>query len=424
LVVSTAPTYAQVNKILWEEIRKHYIEHGLPGKITQSDEWKIPVEGFDDKGNRRIVEKQVAFGRRPADMDMSAFQGLHRPDGVLFLIDEAVGCPEMIFTAAEVNTTADNCRILAIANPDDYQSAFGKIFKRNDSTWNKLTISALDTPNFTGEKVSEKLAQLLPQPSWVEDMKVQWGEDSSRFKSKILAEFPDESDSMFFTQSAIDKAVDANVQDDANVPCVLGVDIARMGDDYSCVYTNRGGRLRCFDSWNKVPLTETADRIHAAALATGAHEVRIDGSGIGAGVIDMLVNHATYSYSPYTVVAMIGSGRSPDTLRWLNARALYFDQLRQQMAEGSLDIDFDDEKLLDEMLMIKYKFSPKGAIQIESKDDMRSRGIKSPDNLDAAVYAAADISNLLATPGMGIGDMVVLDPWEMLQLDERRGMPI
>jgi hypothetical protein len=396
----------------------------LPGKITQSDEWKVPVEGLDEKGNRRVIEKQVAFGRRPADMDMSAFQGLHRPDGVLFLIDEAVGCPEMIFTAAEVNTTADNCRILAIANPDDYQSAFGKIFKRNDPTWNKLTISAMDTPNFTGEKVSEKLAQLLPQPSWVEDMKVQWGADSSRFKSKILAEFPDESDSMFFTQSAIDKAVDANVQDDANVPCVLGVDIARMGDDYSCIYTNRGGRLRCFDSWNKVPLTETADRIHAAALATGAHEVRIDGSGIGAGVIDMLVNHSSYSYAPYTVVAMIGSGRSPDTLRWLNARALYFDQLRQQMAEGSLDIDFDDEKLLDEMLMIKYKFSPKGAIQIESKDDMRSRGIKSPDNLDAAVYAAADISNLLATPGMGIGDMVVLDPWEMLDLDQRRGMPI
>ena len=426
LVVSTAPTYAQVNKILWEEIRKHYIEHNLPGKITQSDEWKVPVEGIDEKGNRRVIEKQVAFGRRPADMDMSAFQGLHRPDGVLFLIDEAVGCPEMIFTAAEVNTTADNCRILAIANPDDYQSAFGKIFKRNDSTWNKITISAMDTPNFTGEIVSEKLASLLPQPSWVEDMKIQWGEDSSRFKSKILAEFPDESDSMFFTQTAIDKAIDTDVLDDANVPCVLGVDIARMGDDYSCIYTNRGGRLRCYSSWNKVPLTETADRVHAAALASGAHEVRIDGSGIGAGVIDILVNHSSYSYAPYRVVAMIGSGRSPDTLRWLNARALYFDQLREQMAGGSLDIDFDDEKLLDEMLMIKYKFSPKGGIQIESKDDMRSRGIKSPDNLDAAVYAAADISGLIdGNPnGLALGDIVTLDPWEMLDLDERRGMPI
>ena len=167
LVVSTAPTYAQVNKILWEEIRKHYVEHNLPGKITQGDEWKVPVEGYDEKGNKRVIEKQVAFGRRPADMDMSAFQGLHRPDGVLFLIDEAVGCPEMIFTAAEVNTTAENCRILAIANPDDYQSAFGKIFKRNDHTWNKMSISAMDTPNFTGEVVSKKLSELLPQPNWV-----------------------------------------------------------------------------------------------------------------------------------------------------------------------------------------------------------------------------------------------------------------
>ena len=425
LVVSTAPTYAQVNKILWEEIRKHYVERNLPGKITQSDEWKIPVQGFDEKGNPRTIEKQVAFGRRPADMDMSAFQGLHRPDGVLFLIDEAVGCPEMIFTAAEVNTTADNCRILAIANPDDYQSAFGRIFKRNDPTWNKLTISAMDTPNFTGEKVSKKLAELLPQPQWVEDMKIQWGEDSSRFKSKIMAEFPEESDSMFFTQTAIDKAVDCDRPEDADQICILGVDIARMGDDYNAIYTMHNGRLRLHSKWNKVPLTDTANRIHRAALDTNAQEVRIDGSGIGAGVIDILVNDPQYSHGSYQTIAMIGSGKSPDTLRWLNARALYYDQLREQMISGTLDIDFDDEQLLNEMLMIKFKFSPKGGVQIESKDDMRSRGMKSPDNLDAAVYAAANISGLMDNPysTYSSGDILSFDPWDLIEID-RRGMPV
>jgi len=57
---------------------------------------------------------------------------------------------------------------------------------------------------------------------------------------------------------------------------------------------------------------------------------------------------------------------------------------------------------------------------------MRSRGIKSPDNLDAAVYAAANISGLVdgSTAGLSVGDVVVLDPWEMLDLDQRRGMPI
>jgi hypothetical protein len=426
LVVSTAPTYNQVHNILWEEVRKHFVEHGLVGKITQDDQWKIPVEGIDDKGNKRIIEKQVAFGRRPADMDMSAFQGLHRPDGVLFLIDEAVGCPEMIFTAAEVNTTAANCRILAIANPDDYQSAFGKIFKREDSTWNRMTISVHDTPNFTGEPVSEHLGALLPQPQWVEDMKIQWGEESSRFKSKILAEFPEESDSMFFTQTAIDKSVDAEIPEDFEKECVFGVDIARMGEDYNSIYINRGGRLRLHSTWNKVTLTETAGRIHRAALDEMATEIRIDGSGIGAGVIDILMNDDAYDRKPYKVIAMIGSGRSPDTLRWLNARALYYDQMREKMQTSLLDIDPKDEKLLDEMLMIKFKFSPKGGIQIESKDDMRSRGMKSPDNLDAAVYACAEIDALINNPysDLEVGSMVSYDPWEIMEMDDRRGMPI
>ncbi len=426
LVVSTAPTYNQVHNILWEEIRKHYVENGLPGKITQDDQWKVPVEGIDEKGGKRIIEKQIAFGRRPADMDFSAFQGLHRPDGVMFLIDEAVGCPEMIFTAAEVNTTAANCRILAIANPDDIQTAFGRIFKQNDPTWNKLTISAHDTPNFTGEEVSEHLAALLPQVQWVEDMKVQWGEESSRFKAKILAEFPEESDNMFFTQHAIDKAIDCDVKENLDNSCIMGVDVARMGEDYNAIYTYRDGRLRLYSTWNKVTLTETAGRIHRAAIDNNATEVRIDGSGIGAGVIDILMNDSNYDRKTYKVVAMIGSGRSPDTLRWLNARALYYDQMREKMALGKLDIDPNDDKLLDEMLMIKFKFSPKGGIQIESKDDMRSRGVKSPDNLDAAVYACAEINELVNNPYAMYehGSIVTMDPWEMLDLGDRRGMPI
>jgi hypothetical protein len=257
-------------------------------------------------------------------------------------------------------------------------------------------------------------------------MKVQWGEDSARFKAKISAEFPEESDAMFFSQANIDKAVDTEVAENLDKPCVLGVDIARMGDDYNAVYTNHQGRLRLYDKWNKVTLTETAGRIHRIAIDTNAEEVRIDGSGIGAGVIDILMNDGAYDRKGYKVIAMIGSGKSPDTLRWLNARALYYDQMREKMAKRELDIDPKDEKLLDEMLMIKFKFSPKGGVQIESKDDMRSRGMKSPDNLDAAVYACAEIGAVVDNPYALYehGTVVTMDPWEMLDLGGRTGMPI
>jgi hypothetical protein len=68
------------------------------------------------------------------------------------------------------------------------------------------------------------------------------------------------------------------------------------------------------------------------------------------------------------------------------------------MIMGTIDLDMLDKDLLDEMMAIKYKFSAKGSIQIESKDDMRSRGMKSPDRLDAAMYAALDMSRLLNSP--------------------------
>jgi hypothetical protein len=108
---------------------------------------------------------------------------------------------------------------------------------------------------------------------------------------------------------------------------------------------------------------------------------------------------------------MLGSAASNDRTRWLNARAQSFDSLREQMLSGTLDIDSEDKVLLEEILMIHYKFSSKGAIQIESKDDMRSRGVKSPDSLDALVYATADLSKVIDNPykDKKPGDLVTFD---------------
>jgi hypothetical protein len=97
------------------------------------------------------------------------------------------------------------------------------------------------------------------------------------------------------------------------------------------------------------------------------------------------------------VISVVGAAASPDNTRWLNARAAGYDSFREAMVLGKLDLDLYDKDLLDEMMAIKYKFSAKGSIQIESKDDMRARGMKSPDRLDAAMYAVLDMSRLLGS---------------------------
>ena len=401
-LIASAPTYPQIARVLFRELKDNHKEaairgFALPGHINQSEEWKLD----DEYGTL------VGFGRRPADTDIvSAFQGIHRRY-VMVVLDEAGGIPTDLYTAAEAVTTTADSRVLAIGNPDRRGTEFHRIF-REDETWNKIKISAFDTPNFTGEKVPEKLKPLLIQPTWVDRQKIAWGEDSARYRSKILAEFPEEDDTTFFSQQAIDKAVDTSFDEDMTIPVVLGVDLARFGDDDSVIYTNRGGLLRHYATWNKANAVESANRVHEAAIALGATEVRVDATGLGAPVVDMLASMAD---GKYIVISVIGSAASPDSTRWLNARAAGYDSLREGMIMGRIDVDLDDKDLLDEMMGIKYKFSNKGSIQIESKDDMRSRGLKSPDRLDAAMYAALDMSKLLGSPFANSkpGDRIMMD---------------
>lgn len=399
-VICSAPTYIQIARVLFREIQDNFklaAQHGqrLPGYITQSQEWKL------DDGTVMV------WGRRPADKDIvSAFQGIHRRY-VLVVLDEAGGIPEDLYTATEAVTNTEGARVLAIGNPDSRGTPFHRIF-REDPTWNKIKISAFDTPNFTGEEVPEELRPLLIQKAWVERQKISWGEESARYKSKILAEFPDEADNTFFSQAAIDTAIDTEFADDSEKDAVLGVDLARFGEDDSVVYINRAGRCRKLDSWSKATAIESANRVHRMALDHAVSEIRVDAAGLGGPVVDMLANLAN---GKYLVVSMIGSAASNDRTRWLNARAQNYDGLREAMIDAKLDIDPDDKILLEELLMIHYKFSAKGAIQIESKDDMRSRGVKSPDSLDALVYATADLSKVINNPHRDkrAGDLVTYD---------------
>ena len=106
-VVTTAPTLTQVRAILWREIARAHRAGRLPGRLNQT-EWYMPVgEG----------EELVAYGRKPSDWDEDAFQGIHARH-VLAILDEAGGVPRSLYTAVETITTSEECRVLAIGNPD------------------------------------------------------------------------------------------------------------------------------------------------------------------------------------------------------------------------------------------------------------------------------------------------------------------
>lgn len=371
-VVSTAPTYPQVHAILWEEIRKAHRKARLDGRVLQSDEWKLADDTL------------VGYGRKPADTDEHGFQGIHRRY-VLVIVDEACGIPSQLFTAAEAITTNADCRILAIGNPDDPSSEFAAVCKPG-SGWNTIGISAFDTPNFTGEHVPDELRPMLVDPEWVEDKRRRWGEASPRYVSKVLGEFPEIGEDVLISPKLIEAAQQRTLNDEFEWP-ILAVDVARYGSDRTTMYERRGRVVRRRGSWSKQATTETTGKIIAAVRDVQPSETRVDEDGIGGAVVDQLAEQGV------TVRGMRNGVPATDRQRFMMARDEWWWGLRERFEQGDIDIDPEDEELAAELGSIRYGFTPRGQIRIESKGDMRKRGVASPDHADSVMYAFAEVTD-------------------------------
>jgi len=407
LCIVSAPTLSQIEKVIFAYLK---VNKGLaqtrglelPGRITETLAWKLD----GDNGAEFLV-----FGKRPSDQDIvSSFQGTRKRNTYVFL-DEAGGLPQDMFTAAEAVATGAGSRILAIGNPDRRGTEFHRIFTdpQISQDWSLHTISAFDLPTFTDESVypddedQKNFLNGLTSVDWVEHKKRAWGEDSARYKAKVLGEFPDEADNTFFPQGVLDKAYDTTIEDDGSVRPVLGLDVARFGSDENVLYENIGGRVRRIDAWSKLDLIETARRVHAHAQRVMATVINIDVNGVGGGVVDALVRLDEFSDAAYSIGAINNSSASPDSTRWLNARAWHYDTFREMMSDGKIDLDYEDNELREELISQTYKFSPRGSIQMTSKDEMKRSGMSSPDNLDAAILCAIDMTQF---EGLKPGDVI------------------
>jgi hypothetical protein len=403
LCIVSAPTLSQIEKVIFAYLKVNKgladsMGMTLPGRITETLAWKLD----GDNGAEFLV-----FGKRPSDQDIvSSFQGTRKRNTYVFL-DEAGGLPTDMFTAAEAVATGAGSRILAIGNPDRRGTEFHRIFTdpQLSQDWSLHTISAFNLPTFTEESVypdaeeQKNFLSGLTSVDWVEHKKRAWGEDSARYKAKVLGEFPDEADNTFFGQVVIDKGFDTEIPEDDNERPTLGLDVARFGSDENVLYINRGGRVRVVDKWSKLDLIETARRVHGFAQRYMASVLNVDVNGVGGGVVDALLRLDEFADAVYSVGAINNSTASPDNARWTNARAYYYDTFRELLADGRLDLDYEDHQLRDEMISQTYHFSARGSITMTSKDEMRKSGMASPDSLDAAILSTIDHRHEGPRPG-------------------------
>jgi hypothetical protein len=376
-VVSTAPSAPQVTGILWRYLKSIQRKNGLPGYITEAEvpEWKI--EG-----------QLVGWGRKPADKReatdaATAFQGIHARY-LLVVLDEASGIPEWLWDAVLSVATQPTNRILAIGNPDNPASRFRRVCEP-DSGWNTIKISAFDTPNFTGEVVPEVISVNTTSHEFVEDAARDWGEDSPLYTSKVLAEFPVTSDDnlirMEWIQGAIQRDLSGFALDEFDK---FALDVAREGKDEAALGQWRAGMFRIIKTRRGIgDVTKLVDWLTFKQQRDPEASFMVDADGIGGGVYDMAAR------MNLRVSAFYAGRRAYDPKKFVDRRSEQWWKLRDLFKDGVVDIDPDDTKLHAQLSAIKYVEEPNGRIRVESKKEMKKRGLPSPDRADCLMMCTA-----------------------------------
>jgi hypothetical protein len=360
-VITTAPTFRQVEHLLWAEINAMHLKSAFPlgGKILNT-EWKLEPGWF-------------AFGAATDDPDK--FQGVHAEGGVLVIIDEAGGVAPNIWAAVEGNmTNPENCRLLAIGNPTDRSTQFYREFTTPGT--HCITISAMDTPNFQSTDITHPY---LITRAWADDKAKRWGIDSPMYRSRVLAEFPDAGTDTLIPLSRIEAARARTIE--PSLPTEIVVDVARFGGDESVIGLRRGDTVRTVWSARSNDLMELAGHAIAMRRTHDAETIKVDSIGLGAGVVDRLKEVGE------SATEMNASHSPIEKEKFANARAEWFWLLRERFISGEIDVDPDDDELAAQLSAIKYKMNSRGQIQIESKDDMKKRGLQSPDRADMLAMA-------------------------------------
>ena len=376
IVITTAPTGRQVKEILWREIRAAVVgkpiypsENILETKINIDDRW-------------------FALGLSTDEPDQ--FQGFHSPN-LLVIVDEASGVDDIIFEA--IDSLKPN-KILLIGNPLRNTGRFAQCFK--DPLVHKIYISAFDTPNlkasgydnFEKFKVDwetkganyflNKNQIVIPGLISLDDVvkfAQRYGIESDVFKVRVLGEFPKADAESLIVIDEIAKAMEREISVLPEWEKKMGVDVARYGTDRTVIIIRQMEKVLRKEVVVQQDLMAIVGYVIKIAKEENIRpeNIFIDVIGIGAGVVDRLREQGWRVNGINTALS------ANDKEHYANLRAELGAQLKEWLKTAQLPKDDD----FYEMANIKYKFTSKGQLILESKEEMKKRGLPSPDVFDA-----------------------------------------
>ena len=299
-----------------------------------------------------------------------AFAGLHNQGRRVFMIfDEASSIPAVIWETASGFLTDSNTERMwfVFGNPTKSTGRFREAFREN-SEWHTTQVDARDIA-FTNKRQFA---------AWERA----YGEDSDYFRIRVKGVFPRSGESEFISAAVIAEAQAREALPQRFDPLIIGVDVARYGDDETVLVVRKGRdarstpaiRLRGLDTM------QVAARVVELAQSLRADAVFIDGGGVGGGVVDRCRQLRLGVHDIQFGAKADRSDFVTEGERYANKRAEIWGAMRAWLVTGALE---ESQDLRDQLVGPTYTFNGKDEIQLERKADMRARGVASPDWADA-----------------------------------------
>lgn len=404
ICLTTAPTQRQVNSILWREVRMLRGRHR--DKARRGD--------FAGPKSPRLERSPEHFAEGFTARDGSRFQGHHSP-AVMIVFDEAEGVDPIFWEAAATMLNGDDYCFLAIYNPTT-QSSQAAIEERHDG-YSLVRMSAVEHPNIAAEERGERppypaavrLGPLLDMvKKWCTpiqegeqrpgDIRLggRWWRPGPVAQARLLGLRPSLAFDTIWSDAVFMHACAAIIPDGGRLQ--IGCDVARFGDDDTGFHVRKGGNSLYHERVNGWPTTQTAERCKQLADRYGrlygidarAVPIAVDDCGVGGGVVDQLIQ------DHYNAIGVNAGASWADDTEYPNLRSALWFGLADDAKDGNVSfarLDNDSRELLRrEFTSPKYTLDVRGRRVAESKDDMKKRLGRSPDNADAVHLAYANVA--------------------------------
>lgn len=398
------------------EITKRYVDNmpkGLCPKPDTSAANKLYFKTLDSgyavgtAGNKVVGRSQtlqllhaseVAFWPSPEEHAKGVLQAVSRENGTEIIMESTANGIGNYFHRQWLSAINGDSEYIPIFVPWYWQNEYSAPIKNED--WMDEELQLLDAYASNGLTKQHLAWRRLKIAEFSNDIDMGINSFKQEFPFTWEEAFRSPVADAFISSLLVSKARGNKVKEDADMPLIIGVDVAIGDNDNTAISRRRGRKVSKTEVWRNHNTMETANRIRNIIDTENPHKVYIDVIGVGAGVVDRLIEQGYGS----VVEGINVANRASERFKFHNKRAELWASIKSFL-DGESPVELpDDDALHGELCNIGFKVDGTGRIQLESKDDIRKRGLPSPDRADALALTFSggkmfNIFSMMPSPG-------------------------